>query len=95
MSDDPKQRALEQLDEMVDDAISVLNRSITGTLIRERGSTRTADARWLLEVVLEHARADDAEPAKPGAEGVTPADDLATRREALQKALRLKRADKP
>lgn len=93
MTDDPKQRALAKLDEMVDDAISVLNRSITGTLIRERGSTRTADARWLLEVVLE--RMPDATPRAPNAEGVTPADDLAARRQALQQALRQKRADKP
>lgn len=94
MSDDPRQRALAKLDEMVDDAISVLNRSITGTLIRERGSTRTADARWLLEVVLERMPA--AEPAKPAeaAEGVTAADDLAARRHALQQALRAKRAEK-
>jgi hypothetical protein len=91
---DPKQRALEKLDEMVDDAISVLNRSITGTLIRERGSTRTADARWLLEVVLERLPSADKPKPTENAEGVTPADDLATRRDALQKALRLKRAEK-
>lgn len=92
MTDDPKQRAQERLDEMVDDAINTLTQSIKGTLVRERGSTRTADARWLLEIVLERAPA--AETERPQSDtGATPADDLATRREALKQALRHRRSE--
>lgn len=92
MTDDPKQRAQERLDEMVDDAINTLTQSIKGTLVRERGSTRTADARWLLEIVLERVPADEGERPQSEA-GATPADDLATRREALKQALRHRRSE--
>lgn len=50
---DAKQRAQQRLMEGVEDAANTLLQSIKGTLHIQRGSTRTADARWLLAAVLD------------------------------------------
>lgn len=50
---DAKQRAQERLMEGVEAAADTLLASIKGTLPFQRGSTRTADARWLLAAVLD------------------------------------------
>ena len=94
MTDDPKQRALERLLAMVDKACDVVDGSLSNAKVRRGQQTRSADAWRVLDVVLKGERSDDDEGATPGAEGVTPADDLASRRQALQAALRAKRADK-
>jgi hypothetical protein len=50
---DAKQRAQQRLMEGVEAAADTLLSSIKGTLHIQRGSTRTADARWLLAAVLD------------------------------------------
>lgn len=93
MTDDPKRRAQERLAAMVDDAADVVEDDIKGRMPYLRGSTRVASAWKALEHVL--GSTSIAPSNAPNAEGVTPADDLAARRQALQQALRQKRADKP
>jgi len=88
----PKQLIERRLREMAEEACDVVADSIRSKVVARGQQTRSADAWRVIDALLE--RTPDAESSGPNAEGVTPADDLAARRHALQQALRAKRADK-
>jgi len=80
---DAKKRAQERLADMVDKAADVIEASLKGTLPHIRGSTRTVEARYVLDAVLERL------PEAPGGSSPTgsmSADELAAKREQLRQA---------
>jgi hypothetical protein len=64
---DAKRKAQDLLAEMLDDAAGVLTASLKGKLVIPRGSTCTADARFVFAAALEF------EPRKPAGDTPTAA----------------------
>lgn len=79
---DAKKRAQDGLDGLVDECIDTLGKSVKGLLVLARGSTRTVDARYILDYVLE--REVDESAQSPSS--VMSTDELAVARERLRQA---------
>lgn len=92
MSDEtPRQLIDRRLREMANKALDVIDGSITNERVARGQQTRSADAWRVIDAIRGNAPADE-QPDTP--EGVSEVDELATRRAALQAALRAKRAEK-
>jgi len=92
-----RQHALTRLADSVDLAIDVLIGSLDGPVERRQG-TRSSDARYVLDVVLDRLPAPSEQPPdtevdEDGNAAPTPVDELAVRRAELQKLLRAQRKD--
>jgi hypothetical protein len=92
-----RQQALSGLSDLVSLALATLGDCLKNGPMRAQGS-RSSDARYVLDVVLDRIQApsavpEDAEVDEDGQPTQTPVDELAARRAELQKLLRAQRRD--